>query len=47
MKSMNSGVHLSVSFSLGGGLLGIIKIARMGCTFDSGGSPSANCLFIG
>jgi hypothetical protein len=43
MKSMNSGVHLSVSFSLGGGLLGIIKIARIGCTLDSGGSPSANC----
>lgn len=40
-KSMNSGLHRSGSRNEGGGLVGIINIARIGCISPYGGLPSA------
>jgi len=38
---MNSGDHLSGSRNEGGGLVGIMNIARIGCISPYGGLPSA------
>jgi hypothetical protein len=40
-KSINSGDHLESSRSEGGGFVGIINMARIGCISPYGGLPSA------